>query len=110
MSEHILSIIWLTPLIGMFVVMCLPKDNRNLIRYVANGFAILGVLVTIPLIRGFDSANAEFQFVERLEWIPSLGADAELCLALLGRRRRRGGVLLTCMSLRAAAAAVSAET
>ena len=66
MSEHILSIIWLTPLIGMFVVMCLPKDNGNLIRYVANGFAILGVLVTIPLIKGFDNANPDFQFVAGL--------------------------------------------
>ena len=75
MSEHILSIIWLTPLIGMFAVMCLPKENKRLIRYVANGFAVLGMLVTIPLIRGFDTANADFQFVERIDWIPTIGAQ-----------------------------------
>ena len=75
MSEHILSIIWLTPLVGMLVVMSLPKQSKDLIRYVANAFAVLGVLVTIPLIRSFDSSNGDFQFVERHEWIPALGAQ-----------------------------------
>ena len=75
MSEHILSIIWLTPVIGMLAVMCLPRENKPLIRYVANGFAVLGMLVTIPLIRGFDTANPDFQFVERLDWIPAIGAQ-----------------------------------
>ncbi len=75
MNEHILSIIWLTPLVGMFVVMCLPRENKPLIRYVANGFAGLGILVTFPLISAFDSSNGDFQLVERLEWIPALGAQ-----------------------------------
>ena len=75
MSEHILSIIWLTPVIGMLAVMCLPRENKPLIRYVANGFAVLGMLVAIPLIRGFDTANPDFQFVERLDWIPAIGAQ-----------------------------------
>ncbi len=75
MSEHILSIIWLTPLVGMLAVMCLPKANGQLIRIVANGFGVLGVLVTIPMIMAFDPSNAEFQLVERLDWIPALGAQ-----------------------------------
>ena len=75
MSEHILSIIWLTPLVGMLAVMCLPKANKSLIRYVANAFAVLGVLVTIPMIRAFDSANGDFQMVERFDWIPAIGAQ-----------------------------------
>ena len=75
MSEHILSIIWLTPLVGMIAVMCLPKENKDLIRYVANGFAVLGLLVTIPMIRAFDSSIGDFQLVERHDWIPALGAQ-----------------------------------
>ena len=75
MSEHILSIIWLTPLVGMIAVMCLPKESKDLIRYVANGFAVLGLLVTIPMIRAFDSSNGDFQMVERHDWIPALGAQ-----------------------------------
>ena len=75
MSEHILSIIWLTPLIGMLAVMCLPKENKALIRIVANGFAVLGLLVTIPMILAFDKTNGDFQLVERFDWIPALGAQ-----------------------------------
>ena len=75
MSEHILSIIWLTPLVGMLAVMCLPKEKKDLIRYVANAFAVLGVLVTIPMIRAFDSSNGDFQLVVRADWIPALGAQ-----------------------------------
>ena len=75
MSEHILSIIWLTPLLGMIAVMCLPKESKDLIRYVANGFAVLGLLVTIPMIRAFDSSNGDFQLIERFDWIPALGAQ-----------------------------------
>ena len=75
MSDNILTIIWLTPLVGMITVMCLPKENKQLVRYVANAFAVLGLLVTIPMIRAFDSANGDFQLVERVDWIPALGAQ-----------------------------------
>ena len=75
MSDNILSIIWLTPLVGMIAVMCLPKESAQLIRYVANAFAVLGLLVTIPMIRAFDSANGDFQLIERVDWIPALGAQ-----------------------------------
>ena len=75
MSDNILTIIWLTPLVGMITVMCLPKENKQLVRYVANAFAVFGLLVTIPMIRAFDSANGDFQLVERVDWIPALGAQ-----------------------------------
>ncbi len=78
MREHILSIIWLTPLVGMFVLMLLPSENKNLIRWVGNIVGLLGVLVSLPLVFWFDSSNAEFQFVERVSWIPSLGAEYHL--------------------------------
>ena len=35
MKEHILSIVWLTPLVGMFILFLLPKEAKNLIRLVA---------------------------------------------------------------------------
>jgi len=75
MKEHILSIVWLTPLVGMFVLMFLPKENKHLIRLAANIIAFIGVLVSLPLVFWFDSSNPDFQFVERLTWIPALGVD-----------------------------------
>jgi len=78
MKEHILSIVWLTPLVGMFILLLLPKDNKNLIRIVANLVAFIGFLVSLPLVFWFDKSIADFQFVERLSWIPSLGVDYHL--------------------------------
>jgi NADH-quinone oxidoreductase subunit M len=75
MREHILSIVWLTPLVGMFVLMLIPKGNKQLIRVVANIFGVLGMLVCLPLLMWFDPALADFQFVERVDWIPTLGAQ-----------------------------------
>ncbi len=75
MREHILTIVWLTPLVGMFLLLLIPKDNKNLIRLVANLAAFVGFLVSLPLLLWFDSSTADFQFVERVSWIPSLGVE-----------------------------------
>ena len=42
MANHILSIILFTPLVGALIVLLLPKDNKNAIRWVANMFAARG--------------------------------------------------------------------
>ena len=75
MKEHILSIVWLTPLVGMFILFLLPKENKHLIRIVANATAFLGFLGSLPLVFWFDNSTADFQFVERFSWIPSLGVE-----------------------------------
>jgi len=81
MSNHILSIILFTPLLGALVVLLLPKENKNLIRWVANIFAVAGLLVSIPLVPMFwavkgDAGFHGFHFVEGAanNWIPSIGA------------------------------------
>ncbi|MGH8650634.1 MAG: NADH-quinone oxidoreductase subunit M, partial [Burkholderiales bacterium] len=66
------------PLAGAIVLMLLPKGNKNLIRLLANLFGFAGLLVSLPLWFWFDRANAEFQFVERVTWIPSIGANYAL--------------------------------
>jgi NADH-quinone oxidoreductase subunit M len=75
MSEHILSIVWLTPLVGMLILLLIPKDNKQLIRIFANIAGAVSLAVALPLVFWFDSSTADYQFVERLDWIPSLGAQ-----------------------------------
>ena len=75
MREHILSIVWMTPLVGMLILLFVPKENKPLIRLLANLAGAIGVAVCLPLVFWFDSSVADFQFVERFEWIPSLGVD-----------------------------------
>jgi NADH-quinone oxidoreductase subunit M len=75
MKQHILSIIWLTPLVGMLLLLFIPKENKQLIRLFANIVGALGMVVCLPLVFWFDASVAEFQFVERVPWIQSLGVE-----------------------------------
>jgi NADH-quinone oxidoreductase subunit M len=73
--SHYLSIILFLPLLGALVVLLVPKENTNAIRWIANGFALAGFLVSIPLWFWLNPQSGDFQFVERAAWIPSLGAE-----------------------------------
>ncbi len=73
MNEHLLSIVLFTPLAGLLVLLFLPSSNKNLIRLWANITAIAGFLVSLPLALNFDKSNGGFQYLERFDWIPSLG-------------------------------------
>ncbi len=79
MQNHILSIILFTPLIGALVLLFVPKENKNAIRWIANLFSLGGFLVSLPLVPWFwaqMSSPDRFKFIEGTanNWIPSIGA------------------------------------
>ncbi len=65
-----LSLMTFIPLIGMLVILCLPKDKPQLVRYTAVVATLLPLLLGIKLFLAFDRANPGIQFVERFSWIP----------------------------------------
>jgi len=73
MEQHLLSIVLFTPLAGLLVLLLIPSSHKTLIRAWANVAAFAGFLVSIPLVLRFDKNIAGFQFLERADWIPSLG-------------------------------------
>jgi NADH-quinone oxidoreductase subunit M len=78
MQAHILSIILFTPLVGAILLLFVPKDNKNAIRWIANIFALGGFLISLPLVPAFWAQRFEpgFKFIEGSanNWIPSIGA------------------------------------
>jgi len=78
MQSHILSIILFTPLVGALVLLFVPKEAKNAIRWVANLFALAGFIVSLPLVPWFWARVDQpgFKFVEGApnNWIPSIGA------------------------------------
>jgi NADH-quinone oxidoreductase subunit M len=78
MQSHILSIILLTPLVGAIVLLFVPKENKDAVRWIANVFALAGFLVSLPLVPWFWEKRLEpgFKFIEGAanDWIPSIGA------------------------------------
>ncbi|HEX3745262.1 MAG TPA: NADH-quinone oxidoreductase subunit M [Bryobacteraceae bacterium] len=79
MDQHLLSIVLLTPLAGLLVLLLLP-GNKTVIRVWANLAALAGFLVSLPLVFRFQTGVPGFQFEERADWIPSLGAHYHLGL------------------------------
>jgi NADH-quinone oxidoreductase subunit M len=75
MSENLLSIVLFTPLAGLLVLLFIPREKTPLIRWWANLTAAAGFLVSLPLLFRFDRAAEGYQFVEKREWIPSLGVS-----------------------------------
>src|SRR6202790_756021 len=73
--NHYLSIILFTPLLGALILLLVDKRNENLIRWVANIVALAGFVISVPLWFWYNAQSGDFQFVERLPWIPSIGAE-----------------------------------
>jgi NADH-quinone oxidoreductase subunit M len=73
--NYYLSIILFTPAIGALLILVMNKQNEKAIKWVANLTAFVGFLVSVPLWFWFDPTAADFQFVERASWIPSVGAE-----------------------------------
>ena len=74
-TPSLLSLILFTPLAGAVVLLFISKHQADLIRWIANLTVGLGFLVSLPLWFRYDSSNPDWQFVEQMPWIPSIGAQ-----------------------------------
>ena len=78
-SLHILSIIIFTPLVGVLFILLsysFKGDDEaiaNSARWVALWASLATFIVSIFAWAQFDSTRADFQFVEKIEWIKSFG-------------------------------------
>jgi NADH-quinone oxidoreductase subunit M len=69
---------WVVPLAGAVLLLLIGNaDGRRdgVIRWITLIVSILAFLVTLALWAGFNPGSADFQFVERVPWIPSFGID-----------------------------------
>jgi NADH-quinone oxidoreductase subunit M len=81
--DHILSIVLFAPLAGMAILLCIPSSNARAIKWWANIASLIGFLISLPLVFQFDHTK-DYQFVERADWIPTLGAHYHLGIDGLG--------------------------
>jgi NADH-quinone oxidoreductase subunit M len=75
MDQHLLSIVTFTPLAGLLVLLLIPAAAKNVIKLWANLVMFVGFLISLPLVSRFDANADGFQFLERANWIPGLGAQ-----------------------------------
>ncbi len=75
-ETHILTIVAFLPLAGAIVLMFFNKENKLMIRLWANAVALLGFLVSVPLVFLFNYEDSgSMQFTESFTWIETLGAE-----------------------------------
>ena len=67
----ILSLICFLPVVGALVIVFLRDTDT--IKKVANGVAWLTFFISLFLIPGFRSDQLAMYFVEKVDWVPSLG-------------------------------------
>ncbi|KKB63545.1 NADH:ubiquinone oxidoreductase subunit M [Robbsia andropogonis] len=61
--------IWVPIISGIVVLVRGSNRDPHIARRLALGGSVLGLLVTLPLIWGFDRSSAALQFVEHADWI-----------------------------------------
>jgi NADH-quinone oxidoreductase subunit M len=66
---HILTYMTFIPVAGMVAILCLPRDQHNLIKWTAVLATVLPLLMAVWLFANFDRTQAGFQFMQRATWI-----------------------------------------
>ncbi len=72
----ILSLLIFLPLVGVAFILLIRGDENRVARnsrYVALYTTIFTFILSIYMLIKFDGTSAEFQFVEKHDWLPSLG-------------------------------------
>ena len=78
MEFPILSAIVWTPVVALIAVLIIPGTQAAAIRVVSAIAALFTLVCTVWLWFTFDASSADFQFVERIPWIPGWGIDYHL--------------------------------
>ncbi len=78
MTFPFLSVLILLPLLAGVVLLLLPAGKRGLIRGIALGVALVTFAISVYLFAAYDKAAAGYQFVEHLQWVPTLGISYHL--------------------------------
>ena len=69
MSSILSLAIWLPVAFGVLLLAVGRQENAGTARWIALIGAVIGFLVTIPVMTGFDNSTAAMQFVEKASWI-----------------------------------------
>jgi NADH-quinone oxidoreductase subunit M len=74
-GEHVLSILIAVPIVGGFAILALGAERAAAARWSSLIVAGVTLLCSLPLGVRFDPSSPAMQFVERMNWIPTLNAQ-----------------------------------
>jgi NADH-quinone oxidoreductase subunit M len=79
--KNLLLLVCFFPLIGVLLIILWPKgeQHNSAVKWIANIVALIGFLISIPLITQFNEpqyiADTGMRYVVKADWIPSIGVQ-----------------------------------
>jgi NADH-quinone oxidoreductase subunit M len=77
-TDHLLSLILFLPSVAALVLLWLPGDNPRTLRVFAFLASLLPLAATLILWTGFNPTVQGYQFVEKIDWYPTIGSSYHL--------------------------------
>ena len=74
----LLTITIFLPLVGALLILPMNPGNKSTIRLTAIGIMVLDWLVSMYLLTSFNTSTSNFQYVENIPWLSSLGISYHL--------------------------------
>ncbi|GIW39513.1 MAG: oxidoreductase [Candidatus Binatia bacterium] len=73
--DHLLSSMTFIPLVGVAIILLLPRQAHNAIKWTAVAATTPPLVLAVWLYLNFDRTHPGFQFVERAAWIPAANIE-----------------------------------
>ena len=68
-------VVWFPAVGALFILFGMKKTQEEAIKWAANIITFVGFLISLPLWLAFDNNGPQFQFLEKYDWIPSIGVS-----------------------------------
>src|SRR5256714_15537747 len=78
MPSHWLSLAVWVPIVAGLIVLAVGDRNLREARATSLLGAIVGFLVTIPLVTGFQTGTSDMPFVALAHWVPRFNVNSDL--------------------------------
>jgi NADH-quinone oxidoreductase subunit M len=77
-ATNLLLFILVVPLIGTFLLLCVPSSNSATLKTIALNVSCIVYVISLFLWVFFNKSIGSFQFVSRVLWIPFLNLNFSL--------------------------------
>ena len=74
----ILSVVLFLPALGAIALLFIDKNKTFLLHYIAFGVTFVDFIISLLPLFYIDTNTAKMQFVEKIDWIPSIGSSYHL--------------------------------
>ncbi len=84
MNPALLTLVTFFPLVGVLVLLFIPQDRKNLIRWIALATGLVTFSISLDILGQFNASNPDLQGVVHVDWIQVAGWNITYSLGIDG--------------------------